>query len=180
MRPSTFDRGSINRPHYILLPVSSGFIAVSLIGALLLNLLPTGNYWGVPDWVALVVVFWNIHQPRKVGIGIAFAMGIAMDINDAALLGEHALAYTLLGYGAITLHRRVLWFGMTGQMAHVLPLLLAAQIATYAVRIFSGAAPPGFMALLQSVVATALWPLITLLLLAPQRRSIDRDENRPI
>src|SRR5260364_373261 len=65
---------------------------------------------GAPDFVALVLLFWDIHQPRKVGIGIAFALGLLMDVHDASLLGEHALAYTLLSYGAIMIHRRVLWF----------------------------------------------------------------------
>ncbi|HEU4622810.1 MAG TPA: rod shape-determining protein MreD [Burkholderiaceae bacterium] len=170
----------MGKPHYILLPVSRLFIALSLVGAFMLNLLPTGGYWGVPDWVALVLVFWNVHQPRKVGIGIAFMLGLAMDVHDAALLGEHALAYTLLSYGAITLHRRVLWVSVPGQMVYVLPLLMFAQFVTLAIRLFAGAAFPGPMALLQSPVATLLWPLVTVLLLAPQRRSIDRDENRPL
>lgn len=180
-RPSVLrERGVTSRPHYILLPVSPVFIGLSIVAAFVLNLLPTGGLWGVPDWVAVVLVFWNIHQPRKVGIGIAFAMGLVMDVHDAALFGEHALAYTLLSYGAITLHRRVLWFGTTGQAAHVLPLLLAAQIVTIVVRMVAGATFPGMLVLLQSVVAAALWPVVTYLLLAPQRRAIDRDENRPI
>ncbi len=62
----------------------------------------------MPDFVALVLLFWNVHQPRKVGMGIAFFLGLLMDVHNASLLGEHALAYTLLSYGAITIHRRVL------------------------------------------------------------------------
>ena len=175
-----FDRTGSSKPHYILLPVSRLFIAFSLICAFLLNLLPTGGYWGVPDWVALVLVFWNVHQPRKVGIAIAFMMGIVMDVHDAALLGEHALAYTLLSYGAITLHRRILWVGVFGQMVYVLPLLMFTQFVTLSIRLFAGASFPGAMVLLQIPIATLLWPVVTALLLAPQRRSIDRDENRPI
>ncbi len=91
----------MNRPHYILQPVSPLFIGVSLLGAFMLNLLPWGHWIGVPDFVALVLVFWGIHQPRKVGIGIAFFMGLMMDVHDATLLGENALAYTLLSYLAI-------------------------------------------------------------------------------
>ena len=84
------------RPNYILLPVSPLFIAFSLTCAFMLNLLPWGHWVGVPDFVALTVVFWGIHQPRKVGIGVAFSMGLLMDVHDATLLGENALAYTLL------------------------------------------------------------------------------------
>jgi hypothetical protein len=98
--------GTMNRPHYILLPVSPLFIAFSLFCAFLLNLLPWGHFIGVPDFVALVLVFWGVHQPRKVGIGTAFFLGLLMDVHDATLLGENALAYTLLSYFAIMLHRR--------------------------------------------------------------------------
>lgn len=179
-RQSTLTNLSMNNPHYLLRPVSPLFIAASLVTAFLLNLLPWGMYWGVPDWVALALVFWNIHQPRKVGIGIAFAMGLAMDVHDAALFGEHALAYTLLSYGAITLHRRVLWFSMPGQMIHVLPLLLMAQFVSTIVRMFVGGAFPGVLPFAQSVVAALAWPFVTWLLLAPQRRPIERDANRPL
>ena len=156
------------------------FILASLGTAFVLNLLPWGQMRMVPDWVALGLVFWNIQHPRKVGIGIAFAMGLAMDVHDAALFGEHALAYTLVSYGAITLHRRVLWFPVLGQMAHVLPLLLVGQIASMIVRLAVGAPFPGLLMFAQSVTATLLWPVVTWLLLAPQRRPTDRDENRPL
>jgi rod shape-determining protein MreD len=84
----------MNQPHYILLPVNSLFIAFSFIAAFFLNFLPWGGMAGVPDFVALVLVFWSIHQPLKVGIGVAFAMGLVMDVHDAIYLGENALAYT--------------------------------------------------------------------------------------
>ncbi|MBC7500051.1 MAG: rod shape-determining protein MreD, partial [Herminiimonas sp.] len=100
----------MNNPHFILLPVSPAFIIVSLIIAFLMNMLPWGHLIGVPDFVALVVIFWSINQPRKVGIGVAFFMGLMMDVHEATLLGENALAYTLLSYFAIMIHRRVLWF----------------------------------------------------------------------
>jgi hypothetical protein len=96
----------MNRPQYILQPVNPYFISFSLAAAFLLNLMPWGRLLGVPDFVALVLLFWNVHQPRKVGMGIAFSLGLLMDVHNASLLGEHALAYTLLSYGAITIHRR--------------------------------------------------------------------------
>ena len=70
-----------HQPHYILLPASPAFIALTLVVAFLLNLLPWGQWIGVPDFVALLLVFWSMHQPRKVGIGVAFAMGILMDLS---------------------------------------------------------------------------------------------------
>jgi rod shape-determining protein MreD len=115
-----------------------------------------------------------------VGIGIAFLFGLLMDVHDAALLGEHALAYTLLSYGALSMHRRVPWFHLAGQMAHVLPLFLLTQLVLLIVRMAIGGAFPGWTWFLQGFSCTLLWPLAHWLLLAPQRRAIDRDENRPI
>jgi rod shape-determining protein MreD len=169
-----------SRPHYILLPVSPLFIAFSLVCAFMLNLLPWGRWVGAPDFVALVLVFWGIHQPRKVGIGIAFCMGLLMDVHDATLLGENALAYTLLSYLAIMIHRRVLWFPIATQAMHVFPLLLLTQAIQVAVRFFVTGRFPGAFVFVESVIAVILWPVITWLLLAPQRRAVDKDHTRPI
>ncbi|BBE10424.1 MAG: rod shape-determining protein MreD [Glomeribacter sp. 1016415] len=170
----------MNRLHHILLPVNPLFIALSLVVAFVLNLLPWGRLIGMPDFVALVVLFWNIHQPRKVGMGISFALGLLMDVHDASLFGEHALAYTLLSYGAIMIHRRVLWFSLLGQALHVLPLLLLAQIVPFTIRLMTGAAFPGWGYLIDGLVEAALWPVASLLLLAPQKRSAHNDDTRPI
>ena len=170
----------MNRPHYILLPVSPLFIAFSLTCAFIMNLLPWGQWMFAPDFVALVLVFWGIHQPRKVGIGVAFSMGLLMDVHEATLLGENALAYTLLSYLAIMIHRRILWFPVMTQALHVFPLLLATQAIQVLVHLFVSKKFPGWMPFVESVVAIALWPVITWLLLAPQRRAVDRDHTRPI
>lgn len=168
------------RPEYLLLPANRAFIAFTLVVAFILNLLPWGRSAWVPDLLALVLVFWNISQPRKVGIGIAFLFGLLMDVHEASLLGEHALAYSLLSYGAIGLHRRVPWFGALGKMLHVLPLLLTAQLVTVIVRLAAGSGAPGWEPIVSSLTTTLLWPVCEALLLAPQRRAVERDENRPL
>jgi rod shape-determining protein MreD len=170
----------MNHPHYILLPVNPAFIALSLVAAFLLNLLPWGGWTGVPDFVALVLVFWSIHQPRKVGIGVAFVMGVLMDVHDASLLGQNALAYTLLSYFAIMIHRRVLWFPMGTQALHVLPLLLVMQVVQLVIQLLADGKFPGWFYFIESLVTVALWPITTSILLAPQRRATNRDDTRPI
>ena len=164
----------------LLLPVNPLFIALSLLLALGVNLLPLGRHPAQADLLALVLVFWGIHQPRMVGLGIAFLFGLLMDVHDAALLGEHALSYTLLSYGALAMHRRVPWFPLPGKMAHVLPLFLATQLVLLIVRMAAGGSFPGWTWFLQSFSGALLWPVAHWLLLAPQRRAVDRDENRPI
>jgi rod shape-determining protein MreD len=170
----------MNRPQYILLPVSPLFIAITLVSAFLLNLLPWGDLYGVPDFVALTLIFWSVHQPRKVGIGLAFLMGLLMDVHNASLLGENALAYTLLSYFAIMIHRRMLWFRPVTQALHVLPLLLLMQVVQMLIQALVSGKFPGWYYFTSSLVSAALWPLVTWMLLAPQRRAVDRDETRPI
>ena len=78
----------------LLLPANPLFIWSSLITALLLNMLPLGRVPWMPDLLALVLVFWNVHQPLRVGIGVAFMFGLGMDVHQSSLLGQHALSYT--------------------------------------------------------------------------------------
>jgi rod shape-determining protein MreD len=164
----------------LLLPVNPLFIAFTLLAALALNLLPFGRAPGLPDFVALVLVFWNVHQPRRVGIGWAFLFGLLMDVHEGAVLGQHALAYTLLSFGAIAIHRRLLWFGVAEQMVQVLPLFLLAHLVSLAVRMAAGGMFPGWWLFAAPLAEALLWPAAVLLLLAPQRRAPDPDKNRPL
>jgi rod shape-determining protein MreD len=164
----------------LLLPVKPWFIALSLTVAFALNLLPLGQVGAMPDWLALALVFWNVHQPRRVGIGVAFALGLAMDVHESALLGQHALAYTLLSYFAITIHRRLLWFGVWSQTLQVAPLFFAAAAVMLLVRLAAGAPWPGAAVLAAPLIQALLWPLASWVLLAPQRRPPDPDQNRPL
>jgi len=168
------------RNEYLLLPVSRAYIAFTILLAVILNIMPWGRGLGIPDFVALVLVFWNVHQPRKVGIGIGFLLGLLMDVHHSAVLGERALLYSLLSYGAWFMHRRVPWFRIGGQMLHVLPLFLLAQFVVVTARVATGEPMPGWGLFLQWVSTMLLWPVADLLLLAPQRRAAERDENRPI
>lgn len=164
----------------LLLPVNPSFIWASLLAALAVNLVPLGRMPAMPDLLALTVVFWNVHQPRRVGIGAAFVFGLVMDVHEGALLGQHALAYTLLSYFAITIHRRLLWFSVPSQAVQILPLFFAAHAVSVVIRLLAGGVFPGWELLLAPVFEALLWPLATWVLLAPQRRPPDPDENRPL
>jgi len=164
----------------ILLPVKVWFIFFSLIAALFMNLVPTGRVPGVPDWVALALAFWCVREPFKVGMAAGFILGIIMDVANAAVMGQHALAYVLLAYGASTLSRRVLWFPFAIQALHVFPLFLATQIVVVAVRLLGGAEFPGWSYFLSSFAAALLWSPLTYVLLLPQYQPLEKDENRPI
>lgn len=164
----------------ILLPVRPWFIVFSLILALLANLLPTAHWPGIPDWVALVVCFWSIREPRRVGMGWAFVLGLAMDVADGAVLGQHCFAYVLLAYAAAALSRRILWFPLGQQALQVLPLLIGAQVLQLVMRMLTGADFPGWGYLIGPFIAALLWIPGTFLLLLPQYQPVERDENRPL
>ena len=167
-------------PQRILLPAKGSFIALTLLLALLFNLLPWGATAGVPDLGATVLAFWCIHQPRRVGIGIAWTLGLLLDVGNSALLGEHALGYSVLAFLAFAVRRRLLWFPPWQQALHLLPLLLSMQLLTLVIRIAAGADFPGWSYFSGSFICAALWPILTFLLLLPQRRAEKIDENRPI
>lgn len=164
----------------ILLPVRGWFIVLTLFAALFLNLLPLGRIVGMPDWVALVLAFWCIREPLKVGMTAGFVLGLVADVADASLMGQHALAYVLLAFAASGLSRRILWFPLGQQALHILPLLFGAQLVMLLVRMAGGAEFPGLLYLLTPLLSAALWYPLTYLLLIPQYQPVDRDDNRPI
>jgi len=164
----------------LLLPVNPFFIAFSLLVAMLAEMLPLGRHPALPDLVALVLVFWNVYQPLRVGVGWAFAFGLVMDVHQGAVLGQHALAYTMLSYFAITIHRRLLWFSLPAQALQILPLFVAAHLVSLLARLIAGGMFPGLWLLAAPLAEAALWPVVVWLLLAPQRRAPDPDENRPL
>ncbi len=175
----------IMRPgQQLLLPANPAFIWFSLLGALMFNMLLNMGMWGrsawVPDLLAVTLVFWSVHQPLRIGVGVAFVFGLAMDVHQGALLGQHALAYTVLGFLAISMHRRLLWFGVPNQAVQVLPLFVAAHVLELLVRLASGGSFPGLTYFIAPVLAAALWPVVSVLLLAPQRRAPNPDDNRPL
>ncbi len=164
----------------LLLPANPVFIAFTLLLALGINLLPLGRQPAMPDLLAVALVFWNVHQPRRVGVGVAFLFGLMMDVHQGALFGQHALAYTLLSFVAISIQRRMLWFGVVQQAVQIVPVFYAAFGMSLVVRLLAGDMFPGWWALMAPALQALIWPLVSVLLLAPQRRAPDPDQNRPL
>ena len=165
-------------PHEILLPVRPAFIAFTLIAALIVNFLPwPGPLLAMkPDIVALVVLYWCIQQPHKLGFAAAWLMGLMMDVAGGSLLGQHALAYSVLAFAGIVLHRRVLMFTLRNQILHVIPILLLSDLIVLVIRTLAGADFPGFNYFTGSLIAGALWPVMCFLLKLPQRPTPNPDD----
>lgn len=148
-----------------LLPASRRFILATFIVAVLLEWLPWHG-WALavrPDFVALMLLYWCTHKPHRVGIGIAWLLGILVDVADASLFGQHALAYSVLAFGGLVLNRRVQMFSLKEQSVHVFGLLLVS----YAVYALIHWQVRGFVVweyFIGSLTSALLWAPLTLLI----------------
>lgn len=158
------------RPQEILLPVTTGLIVVTIVTALVVNLMPfpAGELALRPDFCALVLLYWGIHQPRRVGFTVAFLLGLVVDLADASLFGQHALAYVALLFAAIALHRRILNFSLPAQSLQLFPLLLGADLITVGVRLLAGGELPPLGHFLGAVIGAALWIPLCVVLRLPR------------
>jgi len=148
-----------------MLPAKPAFIALSLFAALLFNGLP---WHGIglalrPDIVALVLLYWCTHKPHRIGIGIAWAIGMLADVADASLFGQHALSYAVLAFGGIVLHRRVQMFDLRQQTLQVFLLLLLSYVVYAAVH-WQIKDYVAWEYLIGSATSALLWAPLTLLL----------------
>jgi rod shape-determining protein MreD len=160
-------------PEEILRPVKPWFILLSLLAGLVLNLVPVNGAALTfrPDFLALVLLYWCIQAPRFVGVATAWAVGLIMDVGDATLFGQHALAYAVLAYGAEYFRRRVLRFPLWQQAVQVAALLAVCALVVLLVRFVGGASLPPWTYLAPPLIGALLWPLVSVLLQAPQRPS---------
>jgi len=169
-----------DRSRHLLRPVRMSTMVASFAAALLLDFLPWPDVTLAPDFVALTLAFWCVHQPRRVGLATGWALGLLIDAGNGVLLGQHALAYSVLAFASIALSRRILWFDLWGQALHVLLLLEGAQAVALGVRLAAGAEFPGWTLFVGPAVATLLWPMVVWLLLLPQRRQSTLGETRSL
>ena len=158
-------------PEEILRPVRPWFIVFTLALALVANLLPLSGVALAlkPDFIALVLLYWCIQEPRFVSVGIAWWIGLLMDVGDATLFGQHALAYALLAYAAEYFRRRVLRFPLWQQAAQVAALLGLCAALVLLVRYVGGAPTPRWTYAVPPLAGALLWPVVTLVLQWPQR-----------
>ena len=140
----------------ILRPVRGAYIAGTLLVALLLNLLALPGFLQTlrPDFIGLTLIYWVVYHPRRVGFLPAWVLGLAMDVADGSLFGQHALAYAGLMYLAI---------------------LAASQAVMLLVRLTAGSDFPGPLYFAPSIVGAILWPAMFNLIRLPLRPRADPD-----
>ena len=138
------------------------------------------NWIWMPDLLLLVLAFWGIHQPQRVGMGVAFFLGLLIDVQQTALLGQHALVYALVVFVGQNSSRRLLWFSGWKQALQMLPVFFGAHLLQVLIRLAAGGIFPGFGLAWAPVLESLLWPVAVAVLLAPQRRAPVHDNERPL
>jgi rod shape-determining protein MreD len=143
----------------------------------MLTMLPWTGTWLLarPDFVLIVLVFWTVHEPRSIGQGVAFSLGLLMDVSDSMLLGQHAFAYVVAVFGAQVLRLRILSFHLPEQTLHVLGLTLVASLVMLLLNLLLGADFPGFAFLVSPVLTALAWAPVTWLLYSTAVRRRRRD-----
>jgi rod shape-determining protein MreD len=137
-------------------------IAATIAIAMLLMILPMPD-WARPyrpQWVTLVLLYWAIALPHRVGVGSGFVTGIVLDVLTGTLLGQHALGLSVVTFVAIQLHQRIRVFPLWQQALGVLVLLLVEHLlALWVIGATRGAAP-GLSYWLVPLIGALLWPWI--------------------
>jgi rod shape-determining protein MreD len=162
----------------LLLPANPLFISFTLLVAFGLNLIPLGRNPAMPDLLALALVFWNVHQPRRVGVGLR----LRTDDGRARRRRPRAARAGLYADELFCRHDPSPAAMVHGALAGGtdLPLFGSAHAVSFVVRMLAGGMLPGWELVLAPVFEALLWPVVTWVLLAPQRRPPDPDENRPL
>ena len=159
----------------VYVPASNGYIALSLAIALILNFLPLQGDLLIfrPDFVAITIIYWGISYPHKMGMSIAFSMGLMMDVGNTSLLGQHALAYCVMIYLTLIFGRRLRLFGLMKQAPQVALILLMMQITLVLIAVSSGSHLPGWSYFFATATGTLLWAPISVLLSTPLKQKPD-------
>ena len=141
-------------------------IALSFLVAFLLAGIPLPGGLGHfrPDWVAMVLIYWCMALPRRVGIGVGWLVGLLLDVGRGALLGQHALALAVVAYLILQTYRRVRVAPPWQQAISVLVFLLIEQILVFWISGVIGYPPRDWWYLAPAVGGMLLWPLLFVIL----------------
>lgn len=141
-------------------------IALTALAALLLALIPVPDSLRPlrPFWMAMLVIYGSIEWPDRVGLGIAFALGLAQDLVLGTVFGEHAFRLVIISFIVLRFRSRIRFFPMWQQTIAVLALLLNDRVVTWMLRSFTGEMAIDWRYWLAPLVGAAIWPWFFLLI----------------
>ena len=147
-------------------------IGASFVVAYMLTMLPLPEWAELyrPAWVAMVLIYWVMAVPERIGVGIGWLSGLFLDVVNGALLGQHALALTLVAWVTLRLYRRVRVYPLWQQALVVLILVALEQMLVLWVKGIIGRPPETWGYWWPSVVSMLLWPWLFLVMRDTRRR----------
>lgn len=140
-------------------------ILTTLLIALMLKQLPWSGWWLIlrPDFVLIGVLFWALHRPSRVGMGVAFALGLLSDFQDGEMFGQHAMAYVVGVYAVQYFRLRFLQFDAVQQSAQMLPIFLLVQFVVLVASWLAARPPIEMNILLPALSEAGVWYLIAVI-----------------
>lgn len=147
-------------------------VIVSFVVAIILTLMPLPQWAEAfrPDWVGLVLIYWCMAAPERVGVGTGFVVGIVLDALYGSILGLHALAKSLIAFMAVRTHLKLRMFPRLQQAVAVCVLLLLNQLLVLWVHGMLGKAPASISYWTPSIVGMVVWPWLFVILRDVRRR----------
>ena len=141
-------------------------ILLTLLAGLILTFLPMPVWamWCRPAWLLLILIYWAMTVPYRVSVGIAWMMGLLVDLMSGTLLGEHALAYTIVIYFVTRMHIRLRIYPMVQQGITILFFVFLYQFVLYCIQGFIGELPASHLYWLSSITSVLLWPWLFILM----------------
>lgn len=137
-------------------------IFATFLFAFILTILPmpTWTVWLRPAWLVMVAIYWIMVAPHQVNIGIAWAIGIILDVLNGTLLGEHALAMTIVAFVVAKTYTQLRMFPLVQQGISIFVLVSLYQFVLYCVQGFIGQVPNTWLFWSPAVTSMILWPWV--------------------
>ena len=137
-------------------------ILATFLVAYVLAVLPLPQWLvaGRPEWVALVLIYWCIALPERVGITTGVAIGLGLDVLEGAVLGQHALSLLFVSLLSLLLYQRLRVYSLWQQAAVVFVLVGVKQLICQWVQSLEGIGASSLVFLLPAFTSALLWPVI--------------------
>ncbi|MCH4810184.1 rod shape-determining protein MreD [Vreelandella neptunia] len=147
-------------------------IWLSLLLTLCLQVMPLADGWQVyrPEWLGLMLIYWCMRTPDRVGVFHGFVFGILIDLIEGTALGQHALIYALLAFLCALVYPRFRAYSLVQQSALVLVLLGLMQLVAQWLRTIVGDFSIHLAFLIPALISALLWPWLATMFQALERR----------